>query len=802
MIANTITPTAIPICRFKDISAGITCTDGAVIRTDAERYKTSLETDGTQCTVRHRDVEGVLDQTWCIEKLDECCFTISLTVTNVGDAALSLARITVLEGAVAERHDPAKPHILLNGGSMSKPLPTVLEDGVADLESTETIALESPSLAAGFLTGKHNVNQFQITGFGGEAIVFHAFGGCDGCRLEPGASRETDMLFVSFHGNPLEQLERYADLAGKINNARIWPPRVAWCSWYAGWMHAKLATYRGGVEKGVEESIPLVRKYFVRRGGCHTMRLCDDYQTHGDWLNETGSFPHGFDRLAGLMAAEGVIPGVWYPTYWASIESKVFKEHPEWFALNEDGSTWVQESQKVPTPRPAAPTDGKKRPTTSPEASGTPWTMQALYNMPGRATFDTSRPDVQEYFENAARTWRERGFRYVTNDFLNAAMSVPRYQDPTLTKAEVLRLGLEAVRRGLGNEIFYRTISGPIGVRMGIADDLRISGDSHGDNPAAYYRTAQVWFYHRRLWLNDPSAVVCSLYGELRPIQWNRMWTSWIALSGTVMTYGEILDELPEEYISMYQRLFPPLPAAGRPLDIWENAPYMVWGMAPGEADGPLVLFGLFDVESEAPLRMTLNLDEIDVRTRGWEKPETVPQRYLLWDFWDEKLIVSDGAALEVDLEAKSGRIFALRADLGRPQLLGTNGHFSCGLIETGDIVWDAQTLTLSGKTKGNGGDPTTLFFHVPEGMRLAGAQLGATPCATRDPADSVLAVDVPATPEAFDFVLHFEGTPESVSRRSFVPGRAATRSGTEDRSQSAAIDRSRPQSTTPNIVS
>ena len=72
----------------------------------------------------------------------------------------------------------------------------------------------------------------------------------------------------------------------------------------------------------------------------------------------------------------------------------------------------------------------------------------------------------------------------------------------------------------------------------------------------------------RRKWLNDPSAVVCARYSELKPIQWNRMWMSWIALSGTVMTYGDVLDELPENYIRMYQRLFPPLPVAGRPLDL------------------------------------------------------------------------------------------------------------------------------------------------------------------------------------------------------------------------------------------
>ena len=96
----------------------------------------------------------------------------------------------------------------------------------------------------------------------------------------------------------------------------------------------------------------------------------------------------------------------------------------------------------------------------------------ALYGAPALAIFDTSRPDVQQYFEHSARAWRERGFRYVSTDYLASAMSVPKYQDPTMTKVEVLRAGLEAIRRGLGDEVFYRKIGGgPVGVGMGLAND-------------------------------------------------------------------------------------------------------------------------------------------------------------------------------------------------------------------------------------------------------------------------------------------------------------------------------------------
>lgn len=140
--------------------------------------------------------------------------------------------------------------------------------------------------------------------------------------------------------------------------------------------------------------------------------------------------------------------------------------------------------------------------------------------------FDTSVPEVQDYFEKTARTWKDRGFKYVTNDFLASATAPPKYHNSEFSKAEVLRARLEAVKRGLGNDIFYRTIGAQFGTPMGLSNDMRISGDSHGDKPFAYHRTASVWFYNHKLWINDPSAIVFMRYGKFRDVEWNKLWVS------------------------------------------------------------------------------------------------------------------------------------------------------------------------------------------------------------------------------------------------------------------------------------
>ena len=238
----------------------------------------------------------------------------------------------------------------------------------------------------------------------------------------------------------------------------------------------------------------------------------------------------------------------------------------------------------------------------------------------------------------------------------------------------------------------------------------------------------------------------------------------------------KVLEELPERYISMYQRLFPPLPVSGRPLDIWENSPYLLWGMHPGEADGDYALFGVFDVQGDGLRNVRLNLDEVAARCRGWNKPENAPQDYLLWDFWEQKLIKSDKEKMELPLRAKSCYLFSLRPNLGRPQLLGTSGHFSQGVIETRGITWNAQKMQLSGNVLGNGGDPSTLFFHLPKGTQVTSAKLKGEDIKTRQIEPGVLAIDLPALNSMTPLALSFKGTFAPAATRPFEQGRAATR--------------------------
>jgi hypothetical protein len=187
-------------------------------------------------------------------------------------------------------------------------------------------------------------------------------------------------------------------------------------------------------------------------------------------------------------------------------------------------------------------------------------------------------------------------------------------------------------------------------------------------------------------------------------------------------------------------------------------------------------LFGVFDLKGDAPQQLELNLDEIGARCHGWNvRSQTAPGEYLLWDFWHEKLIRSAGATLTIPKPQKTCRVFALRPNLGRPQLLGTSGHFSCGIVETKGIAWDAATATLSGRARGNGGDETVLYFHLPSGHQLQEAIWNDVAAETTCPQPHVLTLQVPAGDKFLDWQLRFHGESQTPPTRPFQPGRAAT---------------------------
>ena len=122
-----------------------------------------------------------------------------------------------------------------------------------------------------------------------------------------------------------------------------------------------------------------------------------------------------------------------------------------------------------------------------------------------------------------------QGFGFHKVDFLYAAALPGRRFDPAATRAQALRRGLEAVRRGIGHEAFLLGCGSPFGPAVGIVDAMRVSPDVTDrwepraplpglEEAASCARNAIVTSrrrapLHRRLWVNDNDCLL------LRPVQ-------------------------------------------------------------------------------------------------------------------------------------------------------------------------------------------------------------------------------------------------------------------------------------------
>jgi hypothetical protein len=113
-----------------------------------------------------------------------------------------------------------------------------------------------------------------------------------------------------------------------------------------------------------------------------------------------------------------------------------------------------------------------------------------------------------------------------------------------------------------------------------------------------------------------------------------------------------------------------------------------------------------FNRDALRPLARCLPLERLGLDPR---------QRYLAFDFWQERLWGEVTGRLEVEVPPAGVTLLCLHEKLARPQLLATDRHILQGAVELEALAWDRETETLSGTSVGPPGSSHTLFIHLPQ---------------------------------------------------------------------------------------
>ncbi len=310
----------------------------------------------------------------------------------------------------------------------------------------------------------------------------------DGVALAPRAHREIEPLFMVEAGEPAARLaSRWADAIGRHMDARVGAGyQRGWCSWYHYFHAITEDTLRANIK-----SLESMRADFP----IDIIQLDDGFQSAlGDWDTTNSKFPSGLKKIAAEIHAAGFKAGIWTAPFLAARDSRVMKQHPDWFIVHEQ--------------------------------TGEP--MRAGHNPNWTASedayayaLDPSNPSVRAHLERLfAKLTHEFGYSYLKLDFLYAAAADGRRHNPNLTRGETLRRGLEAIRAGSGNDAFILGCGCPIGQAIGIVDGMRVGPDvspfwgstaSGAGDPSTVYALDAIIarsFMHRKLWLNDPDCLM------------------------------------------------------------------------------------------------------------------------------------------------------------------------------------------------------------------------------------------------------------------------------------------------------
>ncbi len=534
----------------------------------------------------------------------------------------------------------------------------------ADIVGVLTPAWEGPSLLAGLLSTADQFGALHARMEGTRpALSFEC--DTDGLPLAPDEQLSSERLALKLAPPEENPLESYAEALGKEMGVRVQEdaPR-GWCSWTAFYLTLS--------EQDVLQQAHWLAEH--RDTLPVDVILVDDgwEKAVGDW-EPNDRFPHGMRWLAEQIQQAGFVPGLWLAPFMVHPRSRLSSAHSEWLLQDEKGKV---------------------------ASAGFNWN-RFCYGL------DVTRPEVQkwthELITKATEYW---GYRYLKLDFLYAAALEARRHRPAFTRAQALRRGLEVIRQAAGPTTFLLGCGCPLGPAIGLVDGMRISADVAPNwkpregrlgplvakDPAfpstynAVLNTVTQEWMHRRLWLNDPDALILRQGGNRMKLAEVRSLAAVISFSGGSWMLGDDMTRLEPDRQQLAQvtlplhrsrAAVPDLLAHERPgtLVLDQQAP---WGHGWAVA--------MFNWEDH-PVEL-----DMDISTLGLADGTLCHMH----EFWTGEYRQVHSAIHWPEVEAHGCRVFLIRPPAGGVQWLGSSLHLLQGPeVQSWAEEPDRLTLTL-----------------------------------------------------------------------------------------------------------
>jgi hypothetical protein len=537
-------------------------------------------------------------------------------------------------------------------------------------------------LVCGYVDNQSALGQVSVSRGSSDAIGLMAESVlAKGFELPPGGTIRSGRFMLNLAPDPYTALEAYADAMGRALSARVQSVVNGWCDWFV--------TYESITEEEVLRNAEFAART-LKPFGFEYVQVDEGFQRwHGDWEGNA-KFPHGMKWLADRIRALGLKPGIWLAPYVISEPTEVFQKHPDWLLRHPDGRL------KRVGPWPSEDSDWARN--ENPKRYGLDITH------PGAAAW------LADLFDTVANRW---GYEMIKIDFVDwSLLAAQRYHDPTVTRAQAYRKGVEIMRQAMGPK-GHLLDCGPGPVSVGMLDSMRIELDqppvtwkqyfleSASSAPAA----AKRYYFHKRTWINDADHVCLNL---LTPSQAQAA-ASLIALSGGNTMSGDRLPDLDATRLEILKKILPSYGEAARPVDLFDTDRHSIFALKIRKPFGEWTVAGFFNVSETEPVEHTLPLGRL------WLDPA---RTYIAYDFWKERLHGEVSGELHLAIPPASVVLLALHEKRNIPQVVSTDRHVLQGAVELEAVTWNAGARTLDGISLGPLGTAHNVAVYVPEPHR------------------------------------------------------------------------------------
>jgi hypothetical protein len=516
----------------------------------------------------------------------------------------------------------------------------------------------------------------------------------DGCLVPTGGERTSQWVFIKLGTDPNKLIADYADRVGIYHGVKK-PTNDApsvFCTWYFHGYYYNEEYFHQDLAALKEDHLPF-DIFLIDE--CWSLHKWGDFEAIESW-------PSGMKDAADRIRTLGYKPGIWSCPYLVDFKSELAEKHPEWLLKNDQGDRITFNMNKIDH-----------------------WVLDLTY--PGVCDF------LEETYRKLAHDW---GYEYFKFDFMRSVFldKGQKFYDPTKTRLEAYRMGLEAIRRGTGPDAYLAVCGGHYGGSLGIANSQRSGSDvvsiwRSKEIPKFRQNILRTWM--NRLWHVDPDAMMVRKRSErfhpdrelslglltddeARTIALNQY------IAGGLITFTEYMPELGDERKALYKHVIPSVNSSSVPIDIFDPLcpSKMVTEVNPNcsnlESWVTVAMINWTDEKKNMSLDLSQNV------------LKSIPgSHYLVFEFFSQKIIglfEPEDVINLGDVAPHTSRLLRIVPwDGAKPVLAGTDLHFSGGGVEISS--WRISNTLIEGTIDTRWNYPVNVNAVFPDQSDLGYSQ-------------------------------------------------------------------------------